>query len=129
MPVELTLLGWSIVVGLVHVVFALLLATPQRGMRWNTSNREGEPKPLTGMAARADRASRNFLETFVFFAAAVLAVIVAQRSTASTILGAQLYFWARVVYLPVYAIGIPYLRTLVWTVSVVGIVLVLCALF
>lgn len=129
MPVELTLLGWSIVLGLVYVVFALILATPQRGLAWHTSNREGEPKPLTGMAARAHRASRNFLETFAFFAAAVLAVVVAQRSTASTILGAQLYFWARVVYLPVYTIGIPYLRTLVWTVSVVGIVLVLSALF
>lgn len=128
MPVELTLLGWSIILGLVYVIFAVTLATLQRGMQWNASNRDQNPL-LTGMAARVDRASRNFLETFVFFAAAVLAVSVAQRSSAQTVLGAQLYFWARVVYLPVYAIGITYLRTLVWAVSLIGIVLVLSGLF
>lgn len=129
MPVELKVLGWSIVLGLVYVMFATTLSTLQRGLGWNASNRDGDVVPLTGAAARADRASRNFLETFGFFAAAVLAVVLAQRSNAHTVLGVQLYFWARVVYLPVYAIGIPYLRTLVWTVSVVGIVMVLGALF
>jgi uncharacterized MAPEG superfamily protein len=129
MAVELQVLGWSIVLGLVYVLFAVTLVTLQRGLGWNASNRDGETKPLSGAAARADRASRNFLETFGFFVAAVLAVVLAQRSNAHTVLGVQLYFWARVVYLPVYAIGIPYLRTLVWTVSVVGIVMVLGALF
>jgi uncharacterized MAPEG superfamily protein len=128
MPVELTLLGWSTVLGIVYVLFAVTLATQQRGLKWSTGNREGEA-PLTGMAERAGRASRNFLEMFAFFAAAVLAVVVAQRTSATTLLGAQLYFWARVLYLPVFAIGIPYLRTLVWAVSLVGIVLVLGALF
>jgi uncharacterized MAPEG superfamily protein len=129
MPVELQVLGWSIVLGLVYVMFATTLSTLQRGLGWNASNRDGDVVPLTGAAARADRASRNFLETFGFFAAAVLAVVLAQRSNAHTVLGVQLYFWARVVYLPVYAIGIPYLRTLVWAASVVGLVLVLGALF
>lgn len=129
MAVELQVLGWSIVLGLVYVLFAVTLVTLQRGLGWNASNRDGETKPLSGAAARADRASRNFLETFGFFVAAVLAVVLAQRSNAHTVLGVQLYFWARMVYLPVYAIGIPYLRTLVWTVSVVGIVMVLGALF
>jgi uncharacterized MAPEG superfamily protein len=129
MPVELQVLAWSIALGLVYVAFATMLSMQQRGLGWNTSNRDGETATLTGIAARADRASRNFLETFVFFAAAVLAVVLAQRSNAHTVLGVQLYFWARVVYLPVYAIGIPYLRTLVWATSVVGIVFVLGALF
>lgn len=129
MAVELQVLGWSIVLGLVYVLFAVTLVTLQRGLGWNASNRDGETKPLSGPAARADRASRNFLETFGFFVAAVLAVVLAQRSNAHTVLGVQLYFWARVVYLPVYTIGIPYLRTLVWTVSIVGIVMVLGALF
>ncbi|MCT7046442.1 MAPEG family protein, partial [Salmonella enterica] len=83
-------------------------------MAWNAGNRD-EQVPLTGLAARVDRASRNYLETFAFFAAAVLVVVVGQRTNAQTALGAQLYVWARVIYLPVYAIGIPYLRTLVWT--------------
>ncbi len=46
-----------------------------------------------------------------------------------TVLGAQLYFWSRLIYVPIYALGIPYLRTLVWTVSMVGIVLLLIPLF
>lgn len=129
MAVELQVLAWSIVLGLVYVVVAATLSTQQRGLAWNASNRDGEPKPLTGAAARADRASKNFLESFVFFAAAVLAVMLAQRANAHTALGVELYFWARLVYLPVYVIGIPYLRTLVWAVSVVGIVFVLGALF
>jgi uncharacterized MAPEG superfamily protein len=127
MSVELKMLGWSIVLGLVYVILAVALATKQRGMAWNSGNRTGE-LALTGAADRASRASRNFLETFAFFAAAVLAVVVGQCTSSTTALGAELYFWARVVYLPVYTIGIPYVRTLVWAVSVAGLLMVLSGL-
>ena len=129
MAIELKLLGWSILLGLVYVLFAATLGTQQRGLKWNAGNRDVEPQALVGAAARADRASRNFLETFAFFAAAVLAVVLAQRTNGNSALGVQLYFWARLAYLPIYTVGIPYLRTIVWAVSVVGIVLVLGALF
>lgn len=65
----------------------------------------------------------------MFFAAVVLAGYVLQRHTATTALGAQIYFWSRLIYLPVYALGIPYLRTLIWTASIVGIVMLLTPLF
>jgi uncharacterized MAPEG superfamily protein len=117
------------VLGLVHVVIAASLSTQQRGLKWNASNREGEPKPLTGAAGRAARASLNFLETFVFFGAAVLAVVLAKQNTAHTALGAEIYFWARVVYLPVYLAGVPYLRTVVWTASLIGLIMVIAGLF
>lgn len=129
MPIELQMLAWSIVLGLVHIALSATLGTRQRGLKWNASARDGEPKPLTGVAGRLDRANRNFIETFVFFAAAVLAVLVAQKTDSNTALGVQLYFWARLAYLAVYAAGIPYLRTLVWAVSIGGLVLVLAALF
>jgi uncharacterized MAPEG superfamily protein len=129
MAIELKVLGWSILLGLAYVLIAATLGTQQRGLKWNAGNRDGEPKPLTGPAARARRASLNFLETFVFFAAAVLAVVIAKQNSSQTALGAELYFWARVVYLPVYIVGIPYLRTLVWTLSIVGLVMVITALF
>ncbi len=129
MTIELTMLAWSVALGLVHVLLAAALATRQRGLKWNAGNRDGEVKPLTGVAARAERASRNFLETFVFFAAAVLAVVLAHRNTAHTALGAQVYFWARVAYGPVYAAGIPYLRTLIWIAAFWGFLQVLEALF
>jgi uncharacterized MAPEG superfamily protein len=129
MSVELTMLGWSVLLGFVYVFLAALLGTHQRGLKWNASNRDGEPQPLTGFAARAARANQNFLETFGFFAAAVLAVVVAQHTTPHTALGAKIYFWARLAYLPIYVIGIPYVRTAVWAVSFWGILQVLEALF
>jgi uncharacterized MAPEG superfamily protein len=129
MTVEMRILVWSIVLGLVYVFVAAGLATAQRGLKWNASNRDGDPKPLTGFAARAERANRNFLETFAFFAAAVLAVVLLQRGSEHTALAAQLYFWARLAYLPIYVVGIPYLRTAVWIVSFWGILQLIEALF
>jgi uncharacterized MAPEG superfamily protein len=129
MPIELKYLGCAIALGLIYVLLAAALGTAQRGLVWNASNRDGEPKPLTGAAARAWRANRNFLETFPFFAAAILGVVLAKTNSPHTALGAQIYLWARLIYLPVYVIGIPYLRTLVWAVSVWGLLQVLWALF
>jgi uncharacterized MAPEG superfamily protein len=129
MTIEMQMLAWSIALGLAYVLVAACLATAQRGIKWNAGNREGDAKPLVGVAARADRASRNFLETFPFFAAAVLAVVLTHRNTEHTALGAQVYFWARVAYWPVYAAGIPYLRTAVWIAAFWGFLQVLEALF
>jgi uncharacterized MAPEG superfamily protein len=129
MTSELRILGWSTFLGLGYVLIAAGLATAQRGLLWNASNRDGEPKPLTGAAARAVRANHNFLETFPFFAGAAIAVVVAGHNTAHTALGAELYFWARLAYLPIYIVGIPYLRTLVWAVSLWGLLQVLEGLF
>ena len=129
MTIELKYLAWSIALGIVYVLVAATLGTAQRGLDWNVGNRDGATEPLTGAAARAHRAGRNFMETFPFFAAAVLAVVFVKGNTTHTALGAMLYFWARLIYLPVYIIGIPYLRTLVWAVSLWGLLQVLWALF
>ncbi|MEO6366035.1 MAG: MAPEG family protein [Luteimonas sp.] len=128
MAIELQMLTWAIALGLAHVLVGAALMTRQRGLAWNTGARDGAAPALTGVAARVDRALRNFLETFPFFAAAALAVVLAQRSSADTVLGAQLYFWARLAYVPLYAAGIPYVRTLVWAVSLWGIVKLVAAL-
>jgi uncharacterized MAPEG superfamily protein len=129
MAIEIKWLAWSIALGLAYVLIAATLATQQRGLKWNASNRDGELKPLTGAAARAARANGNFLETFPFFAAAVLAVVLTKTNTAHTAFGAGLYFWARLAYLPIYIAGIPYLRTVVWAVSFWGLLQLLEALF
>jgi uncharacterized MAPEG superfamily protein len=129
MGVELQMLSWAVVLGLVQLVLQATLGTMQRGLAWNTSARDGEPKALTGVAARMDRALKNFLETFAFFAAAVLTVVATQHTSAHTALGAQLYFWGRVAYVPAYAAGIPYVRTLIWAASTAGLLMVLLALF
>ncbi len=80
------------------------------------------PKPIVGRLARAEA---NFLETFPVMIAAVLIVSAAGLNNEKTALGAMLWLGARVIYLPLYALGIPYLRTLAWLVSLVGIVMVL----
>jgi uncharacterized MAPEG superfamily protein len=129
MGFELQLLACAIGLGLLQLFIAATLSTAQRGLAWNAGPRDGTPKELTGMAARMDRALKNFLETFPFFVAAVLAVVAAERTSAGTALGAQLYLWGRVAYVPLYAAGIPYLRTVAWAVALVGLLKILFALY
>jgi uncharacterized MAPEG superfamily protein len=117
------------VLGLVQIALAAMLSTSQRGLGWNVGPRDGLAQPLTGAAGRLDRASRNFLETFPFFAVAVLMLALLHRETAQTALGAQVYFWSRVLYVPTYAAGISYVRTIFWTTSIIGLVMVLLPLF
>lgn len=128
MPTELTLLAWAMLLGLVHVFAASTAVTRERGIGWNASARDEPGPPLGPLAGRLSRAQANFFETFPFFAAAAIAVVVAGRNDAGTALAAQVYFWARVVYLPLYAAGIPYVRSLVWLVSLVAVVMLVVAL-
>jgi uncharacterized MAPEG superfamily protein len=129
MTIELTMLALSVCLGFVHIVAASHAASLQRGYRWSASARDEPVEPLRGVAGRLDRALRNFLETFPLFAAVVLAADAMGRHDALTALGAQLYFWGRVAYLPLYAAGIPLVRTLAWQVAAAGILLFLVALF
>lgn len=126
---EIQMLAWTIVLGLLHLVLGVALVTRDKGLKWNVGARDAGGAPAGAVTERVNRALRNFLETFPFFAAAVLAAAVAGRLDATTALGAQLYFWSRVAYVPLYAAGIPYVRTLVWGVSIAGLLMVLAALF
>lgn len=128
MTIELWTLTASIVLGFVHVLVAVRFVTRQYGSRWNMGPRDAVMPPLEPLPGRLDRAKHNFLETFPFFAAAVLIAHVAGRDGILTAIGVQLYFWARLVYLPLYAFGIPRIRTLVWIAAMAGIVLILVAL-
>ena len=82
---------------------------------------------MVGVAGRLARASRNFGETFPFFAAAVLANHVAGSRSDLSLYGAHLYLWARIAYLPIYVAGTYLIRSLVWNVAFVGIALNLVA--
>lgn len=129
MSVEMTALALAIVLGFIHLFIAVHVITNERGFMWNVGARDNT-QPLSGkLAGRLDRAFWNFLETFPFFATAVLMAAILGRHNWQTVLGAELYIAARVIYLPLYALGIPFIRTLVWLAATVGIVLVLAALF
>ena len=128
MPTELTVLAWASVLGLAHLLATVPFSLGHHGFGYIFGPRDPQA-PLTGRAGRFDRALQNFLQTFPFFAVAVLAVTFAGRQSALTGLGAELYLWARIIYIPIYVLGTPVLRTLVWLVSVAGIVITLSALF
>jgi uncharacterized MAPEG superfamily protein len=120
---ELKLLVWSTGLTVVQVLIAVLGATLQVGTPALAGNREHLP-PIEGWAGRAVRAHRNMLENLVLFACLVLVAQVAGRTNAMTALGAQLFFWGRLAYAPIYVIGIPWARTAAFLVSVVGMVLI-----
>lgn len=128
MDIELKLLAAAAVLGIVQVLLTSAAVTHERGLAWNASARDGQGAPLGPLAGRLQRAQANFLETFPMFAAAVLAVVLAGRQDDTTALAAHLYVWARLAYVPLYAAGIPYLRSLVWLVSLAGVLMLLWAL-
>jgi uncharacterized MAPEG superfamily protein len=127
-PFEFRMLGFSVVLGLVHIVAASHSASLQRGYRWTASARDQPITPLLGVAGRLSRALDNFSETFPLFAALVLAVVIAGKGGPLSEWGAGLYFLARFLYLPLYAFGVPLIRSLVWNVAAFGIVLLFVAL-
>ncbi|MEQ1752871.1 MAG: MAPEG family protein [Micropepsaceae bacterium] len=129
LPVELSALALATVLGLLHLLIAARVGNNQRGIAWNVGARDAEPPKVSALAGRLERAYRNFMETFPFFAAAILIAHVTGRDSWMTILGSQMYLGARVIYWPLYAFGVPVVRTLVWLVSLIGILLVIAACF
>lgn len=124
MAPELTLLGWTIVLTIVQMLIAVQGSMNQVGLMGLIGNREGFPE-IKGWGGRAMRAHRNMIENLVLFAAAVLAVVAAGKTSGSTLLGAQIFFWARLAYAAIFLAGIPWARTGAWTVSVIGLLMVL----
>ncbi len=128
MTIELQMLALSAALGLVQILLSSQAASFQYGYRWAASARDQPMPPLTGVAARLERALRNFMETFVLFVAAILVANVIDHHSWMTVWGAQLYFWGRVAYVPLYAFGVPLVRSIAWNVATVGIILVLLGL-
>ncbi len=128
LPFELRVLGLSVLLGIVHIVLASHSASLQRGYRWTASARDDPGAPLSGAAGRLARALGNFSETFPFFAALAVAVVVAGRTGDVSHWGAGLYLAGRVIYLPLYAFGVPLVRSLAWNIAAAGILLLAFAL-
>jgi uncharacterized MAPEG superfamily protein len=129
MRTEIYVLIFAIALGLIHIFIAVAASTRQRGAKWNISARDATVAPLTGVAARLDRALQNFKETFPLFLAAVVVVVATNTIGTLSEIGCYTYLFARAAYLPVYAFGIPVVRSLLWLASVVGIVLIVAQVF
>jgi uncharacterized MAPEG superfamily protein len=123
MKPELMWLTWAVALAVVQMLVAVTGAFLQVGLPPLVGNRENFPA-LTSWTGRADRAHHNMLESLVLFASLVLVAVVANKTNSATLLGAQLFFWARLAYAFVYLAGIPWLRTAVWGVSIAGLVVI-----
>lgn len=125
MPVEIRILAFGALLLFVHVFVAIRFKTVQYGRNWNVGARDEALPPPNAMTGRTARAQANFIETFPIAIVALIGVVVASKTSATTALGGWIWLGARVVYLPLYAAGIRVVRTLVWTVSVVGLAMVI----
>ena len=123
MKPELMLLVWAVALTVVQMLIAATGAFMQVGLPPLAGNRETFPA-LTGWAGRAGRAHNNMLENLVLFAALVLVAALSNKTNSATLLGAQMFVWARAAYALVYLAGIPYLRTLLWFVSMIGLAVI-----
>jgi uncharacterized MAPEG superfamily protein len=128
MGTELQMLMWATLLGLAQLAIYATANTMQRGFSWGVGARDRDPPAVSPVAQRLERAFKNFVETYGFFAVAVLLLHLAGKENAQSAMGAQVYFWARVAYVPAYAIGAPFVRTLIWAAALAGLVMVLLQL-
>ncbi len=128
MTTELTILAWTIVLALIYIIAFDVVRTRQYGLEWNTGPRDETMPKLSPVAERLGRAQANLFETLPLFIAAVLIAHVAGVHSWLTVVGAQVYFWGRVIYLPLYAFGVRNVRSLVWIVSLLGLLMIVAAI-
>ena len=128
MTTELSLLGWTLVLAIVQLMLPAGFRNRETGIAYNAGPRDEAGPPVGKVTGRLQRAQTNLYESLPLFAAAVLVAHVAGRESALTLWGAWLYLIARIVYLPLYAFGVPQVRSLAWGVSMLGLVLILIAI-
>ncbi len=121
---DLSYLVWAVGLTIVQLLAAIIGATMQFPIPQLVGNRETALEGR-GWVGRAQRAHRNMLESLVLFAALVLVAHAAGRSNSMTIQGAAVFFYSRVAYALVYWFGITWLRSIVFFVSMLGLLLIL----
>lgn len=125
---EVYILLAAVVLGLVHLSAASFSFMAQVGNKYSVGARDENIQP-TGIAGRLNRAQKNFMETFPFFAVLVVLGYVSGISGSFSIWGSTLYIVGRLLFLPLYALGTPWLRTFSWNIATLGLVLLLVQLF
>ena len=125
MPIELKIAALGALLLFVHIFAATRFKTAQYGRKWNAGARDEALPPPNAMTGRLMRAQANFQETFPIAIVALLGVVIAGLTNSWTALGGWIWLGARIVYLPLYAAGVPYVRTLVWAISAVGLGMVI----
>ena len=126
MSVELTMLVYSAALLLVLVLIQATVGVRAQGAQVMAGPRDNLPPPKP-FQARTARVVDNHREGLTIFAPLVLAAALAHVSNQWTVLGAELFFFSRVVHAVLYLAGVPMIRPLVWAVGLVGTLMVLLA--
>jgi uncharacterized MAPEG superfamily protein len=130
MSPDLFVLACVLVLALIQILLFDVARTGQYGLKWNMSPRDqADMPPLSDMAKRLERAQANLFETLPLFIGAILIAHVSERANDLTALGAHLYLFGRIAYVPLYAFGLSPWRSLAWIVSLVGLLMVIWRLF
>ena len=118
---------WTLLIaaglGLIHVSAASFAFKAQVGNDYTVGARDDVLQP-SGLAGRLYRAQTNFMETFPLFVACIFLVDATQSIGTLSQWGCILYLSGRVLFLPLYAIGVPWLRTFSWNIATLGLVMV-----
>lgn len=129
MSPEFILVAFTLVLAIIQIGAAGMARTAELGAKWNAGARDGENPPPGKLAGRLMRAQANLFETLPIFIGAVVIASIEGKFGALTFWGTHLYFCARLIYVPLYAFGVPYIRSLVWLVGLAGLLMIIAALF
>src|SRR6185295_20279996 len=124
MTTELTMLAYAMALLIALVFFQALIGVRAKGAIPLANNRD-DVGPATGFHARMLRVVDNHREGITMFAPLVLIAAAANIHNGMTVLGAELFFWSRLVHAILYIAGAPMIRPLAWAVGMAGIVIVL----
>jgi uncharacterized MAPEG superfamily protein len=128
MTPELQYLVYGVILLVAHVIIQATFSDLSKGLGWALGPQD-EDRDQSAIAARIERSLRNYLETFPAFAALALILAVTELGNATSALGAAVWFWARIAYIPAYASGIPLVRSIAWFTSLAGLAMMLLAFF
>jgi uncharacterized MAPEG superfamily protein len=128
MRIEFAMLGATIVLALINIMWAGNVRTKQYGIGWNMGARDAHMPPLDPLAGRLLRAQANLYETLPLFIGALLGATALAHLGWKTQLGSSMYFVGRLIYLPLYAAGVPKLRSFTWLFATTGLLLMLWAM-
>ena len=121
MAVELQQVLYALILALAYLVIYAVVANVEVGTEYTAGPRDKPPEGLSKFCARLGRAYENYIETLPWFIGAVLVVHLAGKVDDTTLFAGWSYLGARVLYLPAYVSGIPWLRSIIWGIATTAI--------
>jgi uncharacterized MAPEG superfamily protein len=128
MTPEVQYLVYGVILLIAHTLIQATFSDLSKGLGWALGPQD-EKRDQNVVAGRIERSLRNYLETFPAFAALALILAVSELGNATSALGAAVWFWARIAYIPAYASGVPLVRSVAWFASLVGLAMMIVPLF